>query len=444
MPEITRNQGPAEPAKGLTLETPAAAPPGAEKLAASAVATLDMEAAPQARVPEEVPDLGAEAPSNEGPSDAGPTQETPAPAKAEGPEPSPRSVSELAQDPAAKAALQAALDNKTIKFESLRAVVQTGLETGEFNFKSPGQERVVKEIIAGSIKPVPSAAGPEAPAKGPEGTGPAPAPGEAPAKASALEKAITNFPGLDARVKDALLESPEASAAKNPPFTKGDLLTAKPSVGDAVRYANAMALKTENFEPKNITADFQAALGRTNKGSLYDLANDQGIKLYPKAAPSGSPREGGSGRDANTLVAPDSKYGRAIAAAQEKGVELPAPADPKGYTVGEARQMNTDKLLDLDAVAVARQTPAPAQAKELAGPEDRKQVLDAISQGVDGKAGLPKDTFMSLSNPAKNEVRNIVKGLGAPNADISSMVVTALLAKEFKDRLEKESSKPSE
>ena len=78
----------------------------------------------------------------------------------------------------------------------------------------------------------------------------------------------------------------------------------------------------------------------------------------------------------------------------------------------------------------------------MAGPEDRKVVLDAIAKGVDGKTGLPKDTFMSLSNPAKNEVRQIVKGLGAPNADITSMVVTALLAKEFKDRLEKEASKP--
>ncbi len=43
MPEITRNQGPAVPAKGPLLETPAPAPPGADKLAASAVATLDME-----------------------------------------------------------------------------------------------------------------------------------------------------------------------------------------------------------------------------------------------------------------------------------------------------------------------------------------------------------------------------------------------------------------
>lgn len=435
MADLNRTPDTPAPGKGPGVDSPSPAPPAAEKLAASAVATLDKEVPPQAKVPD-LPDLGAEKGSE------GPSNEAPAAAKPDAPAPEARSINELAKEPAARAALEAALTNGSIRYDSLKTAVKQGLETGDFQFKSAGQERVVKEIIADAIKPEGAAPAQEKAAAGPAGAAPE-ATAPAPAKGPAIERAIadleTKLPGgLDKRVADALTASPEVMAAKNPPFTRGgELLTAKPSVGDSLRYANAMAIKTENFEPASVVADFQTAMSRTNKGSLYDLANDQGVKLYPKPE-SSTPS---NGRDVNAAVAPESVYGRAITAAKEKGVELPAPADPeKGYTLGEARQMNADKLLDLDSVARARQTPAPAPAKEMAGPEDRKLVLDAVSAGNAGKPGLAKEDFMALSNPGKNEVRGLVKSLEAPGADITSLVVTAALAKEMKAQLEKKAS----
>ncbi len=434
MAELNRTQ--AEPAqgKGPALAAPSASPQGGEKLIASSVATLDQDAPLQAKVPD-VPDFGNDGPEVDGP----------APASSEGPKAEARSVNELAKDPGARAALEAALTNGSIKYDSLKNAVKDGLETGDFKFKSAGQERVVKDIIAAAIKPegaTPEPAGPEA--SGPQSPAPAPAPAKAPAIERAIADLETKLPGgLDQRVADALTASPAVMAAKNPPFKSGgDLLTSKPSVGDALRYSNAMAVKSQDFEPANVVANFQTALGRTNKGSLYDLANDQGVKLYPKAE---APAAAKPTRDVTAAVAPDSVYGRAIAAAKEKGVELPAPADPeKGYTVGEARMMNADKLLDLESVSRARQAPTPAPAKDMAGPEDRKLVIDAVAKGNAGSPGLPKDAFLALSNPSKNEVRGLVKAMTAPGADFTSMVVTAALAKEMKERIEKEASTPAE
>jgi len=415
-------------------------PSAAKMLAASASATLDMAQPPAARTPE-VPEMadGIDTPT--------PERETPTPAATPtGPAPESRSINELAKDPAVQEALKAAIQpGGAIKYDSLKAAVQTGLDTGEFTFKSAGQEKVVKGIIADAITPRQAEPTP-APGKadGPAASGPVPENAKAPAVLNAIEKLDPKIPnGLDVRVKAALTTDASVLQTENAATKGRNALAAPPTVEDGVRYANAMAVKPgAEVTPEKIVADFKQAMAVPTKGGLYDLATDQGVKLYPKASvnPDGNAREGGSGRDVNTAVTPESVYGRAITAAKEKGVELPAPADPeKGYTVGEARGMKDQ--LDLDSVSRARETPAPAAPKPAASLEDRKLVLDTIATGNNGKPGLPLESFKELSNPAKNELRGLVKGLGAgPEGDIAGLMVTAALAKEIKEKVLKNES----
>ena len=374
---------------------------------------------------------------------AGPEPE--GPAAGEGPATGERSVTELAKDPNVRAALEKALADGTFKYKTVKDIVKTGLETGEFNFKSEGQERAVKAIIGESIKPVPAAAekapehaGPEAdPQNGPEN---APAPQQT-AIGKALADVDSRMPnGVDSRVKEALAGSPALATVQNRPYQKGSFQETKPSLGDAVRYANQMAIKTENFEPAAIEANFKQAFETTNRTDLYKLAEDQGVRLYPTPQPKPE-GAGRATRDLNVAIPADGIYARSIEAAKAKGVQLPAPADPAvGYTLGEARGLKEQNLIDLDSVSRARETPAPAAQKPMAAPEDRQAVLNALNTGYEkagvAQKGLPVDQFKNLSFQGKNEVRTLVGKMGSE--DLSSLAVTAALAKEFKEKILKQ------
>ena len=374
---------------------------------------------------------------------AGPEPE--GPAAGEGPATGERSVTELAKDPNVRAALEKALADGTFKYKTVKDIVKTGLETGEFNFKSEGQERAVKAIIGDSIKPVPAAAekapehaGPEAdPQNGPEN---APAPQQT-AIGKALADVDSRMPnGVDSRVKEALAGSTALATVQNRPYQKGSFQETKPSLGDAVRYANQMAIKTENFEPAAIEANFKQAFETTNRTDLYKLAEDQGVRLYPTPQPKPE-GAGRATRDLNVAIPADGIYARSIEAAKAKGVQLPAPADPAvGYTLGEARGLKEQNLIDLDSVSRARETPAPAAQKPMAAPEDRQAVLNALNTGYEkagvAQKGLPVDQFKNLSFQGKNEVRTLVGKMGSE--DLSSLAVTAALAKEFKEKILKQ------
>ncbi len=441
---VERMHGMDAPAQGVELvETPDAELSAEERPSASSQLSQNVERPNVAAIDNELLKQFEPAEAMK----ASPESAKPAPA-AEG-----RSVSELAKDPGVRAALEKALTDGTIKYQSLKDVVKGGLETGEFNFKSAGQERALKEIIAPAItaepaKPTPTVEAPEPVKAGPEAPGAENAPAKAPEAAqSQISKAIadidTKMPnGLDERVKNALVNSSEISGLENPPYQRGDSYqTAKPSLGDATRYANQMAVKTNDFEPASVQANFKQAFEQPSKDSLYKLAEDQGVRLYPKA----EPKPEGAGRavrDVNAAIKPDSIYGRAIDAAKAKGVELPAPADPaKGYTLGEARELKEQKLIDLDSVTVARETPNRAVDKPMAGPEDSKKVIDTLNAGFDKNGavqkGIPFDQFKSLSAQSKNEVRALVGKLDGAEA-AGGLLVTAALAKEFKEKVLKE------
>lgn len=435
---VERTHGLDAPTQGVDLvETPDAEISVEERSSASSQLTQNVERPNVAAIDSDL--LKQFEPSE--PAKASPESAKPTPT-AEG-----RSMSDLAKDPGVRAALEKALTDGTIKYQSLKDVVKTGLETGEFNFKSAGQERALKKIIAPAIAAEPAKPAPEPVKAGPESSVENP-PAKAPEAAqSQISKAIADIDakmpnGLDERVKNVLANSNEIAGLENPPYQRGDSFqTAKPSLGDATRYANQMAIKTNDFEPASVQASFKQAFEQPNKDSLYKLAEDQGIRLYPKAEPKPE-TPGRTAKDVNAPLKPEGNYSRAIDAAKAKGVELPAPADPaKGYTLGEAREMSKQKLIDLDSVAVARETPSRPADKPMAGPEDSKKVIDTLNTGFEKNGavqkGIPFDQFKGLSPQGKNEVRALVGKLDGAEA-AGGLLVTAALAKEFKEKVLKE------
>lgn len=417
--------------------------------------------------------------------------------QAEGPAPqaagTSRTVNELAQDPAVRTALQQALDNGAIKYDSLKKVVEEGLQTGTFNFKSKGQEGVVKGIIADAIKPVP--APPPASPLAPEPEPPAPpAKGEArdpgalikeggkydeaikaalaegkalpaPANAAgysrgeaqemikqglivipetiAIDEAVKHVAeklgdSFDPMVGEILAGDPAIREARNSGDPKVGFQAAHPAVSDAVRYANQIAVKTGDFEPESIKASFHQAFEQATRKDLIALAEGQGVNIYPDSkppTPSGE-RRSGNGRDKDAPIVADGLYDRAIKAAMAEGKALPAPADPtKGYTSAEARKLVETKQITLEEKAHARQTPDKPKDVPLAGRDDARAVLEYLNagHGRDGARGVPFETYKQLGKKAQHEVAALVKALEKdPNANLP---VTTFLAKDFKEKV---------
>lgn len=432
-------------AKGPEQAPGPAAPPDPVKNAASASATKGAERPLVA----EGPAAGAlDAFANEPAPDKAPERGPagPAPAAAET-----RSVNDLAKEPAVRAALEKALTDGTFKYDSLKTAVKDGLETGDFKFKTEGQERVVKTVIADAIKPDVPAQAPAA-EKGPEAAGGKPEK----APLATIEKAIGNAEqkipgGVDEQVKSVLRSSEAINALSERPFQRGKSFeSTQPSLGDATRYANQVAVKTQDFSKDSIEQNFLEAYNQPTRGDLIKLSENNGVALYPPkaerpVAPAGEPQAGGRSRGlpAESPVENDSAYGRAIAQATEKGKELPPPANGERYTVGEARAMKEQGLLDLDSVARARQMPDGPKPKPQASFGEKEQILATLEKGFtkptgEKMTGLPSEEFKSLSRPAQNEVRSLVKELPKfANASeaAGSLAVTSFLAKEFDEKV---------
>lgn len=427
-------------APAVTSE-PARPAPASEPLAAGASAQASMGAGrPEAPAPADPDALKAfDAPEAAGPDKA---LEPDGPAKAAAPDS--RSMNELAKEPAVREALQKALDSGAIKYDSLKAVVKEGLETGQFTFKSQGQERALKGLVADAIPPAP--AGEPAREAGPAAEGaPQGGPKAEVEKASTLDRAIasveTRTP-VDERVKAALHESVTIGQLKNPRFqeatqSKEGFQNAKPSVSDAVRYANAVAVKTGDFTKESIEARVLEGFHQKTKGDLIKLAENNGVKLY-----GGESK--GRGRNPETAVKPESAYGKAISAAKEKGVTLPEPANAEGYTVGEARDFHQKGLIHIDSEARGGRPKGP-EPKPQASIEDKRLVLDRVEagfinkEGVQGR-GVPYEDFKSLDRPVQNELRGIVAKMNeqsfeSVDAAAASLAVSAALAKEFKEKI---------